>query len=127
VRTGIFISASILIQLALSSHFSYASEHFADPPGGQNRHQTSELDLSCAELDAELAAREPLGYTDKPRFYTDPAHAASIWGGILWSPAWSYLAYSGLLDYQIAHRLSATRNRIAKLRQLKAQRHCYER
>jgi hypothetical protein len=83
--------------------------------------------MSCRELEKQLATLEPLTYSDKAEFYSDPAHGAAIWGGMLWAPALGYLGYSGLVEYQQEQRMADARARIAQLRQLKAQRHCYER
>lgn len=96
----------------------------AQPAG--YRYQAGGLDLSCRELEKELTALEPLTYSDKPSFYTDPAHGAAIWGGMLWTPAWGYLGYSGLVAQIEQKHMDDARERIAVLRQLKARQHCYE-
>ena len=83
--------------------------------------------LSCDELDLEIARMTPQTYSDKPGFYEDPYHGASIWGGAIWAPgAWSYLAYSGVAEYAENSSMQEAQNRIEALRYLKARRRCHE-
>ena len=89
-------------------------------------YQEGDRDLSCEQLETELAALEPLTYSYKPGFYYDPAHGAAIWTGMLVPPAWGYLAYSGVAEYYDEKRMLNARQRIEVLRRLKAYRRCYE-
>jgi hypothetical protein len=86
----------------------------------------ADRDLSCAQLDREIAELEPLTYSYKPGFYQDPAHGAAIWGGALAPPVAGYLIYSGVAEYYDEERMLDARNRIEVLRRLKAYRRCYE-
>ena len=89
-------------------------------------YQPGDRDLSCAALEAELTALEPLTYSYKPGFYRDPGHGAAILIGMVEPAALSYLLYSGVAEYYDQKRIIDARHRIAVLRQLKAYRHCYE-
>lgn len=83
--------------------------------------------LSCEELNRQLAQLIPQTYSVKPEFYNDPYHGASLWGGAVWAPgAWSYLAYSGVVEYEEYSRMRDAQNRIEALRYLKARRRCHE-
>lgn len=88
--------------------------------------QVSDRDRSCEQLETELSALEPLTYSYKPGFYQDPLHGAAIWGGLVASPAFGYLAYSGLAEYYDEKRMREARDRISVLRRLKAYRRCFE-
>jgi hypothetical protein len=88
--------------------------------------QEGDRDLDCIQLEAELSALEPLTYSYKPGFYDDPAHGAAIWTGVLASPAFTYLAYSGVAEYYEEQRMHEARERIDVLRRLKAHRRCFE-
>jgi hypothetical protein len=83
--------------------------------------------LDCAALDRELAQLESQSYPSRPGFYDDPRNGAVLWGSLFWAPALSYYGYSGYQTYLEGERLEQIRSQIAALRQLKAERHCYER
>ena len=83
--------------------------------------------LNCDELNLEIARLNPQTYSQKPGFYDDPYHAASIWIGAIWAPgAWSYMAYSGVAEISERDRMRDAGNRIEALRYLKARRRCHE-
>jgi hypothetical protein len=84
-------------------------------------------ELTCDELNLEIARLYPQSYSDKPGFYDDPLHGAAIWGGAIWAPGlWSYLPYSGVADYAEHSRQRDSMSRIEALRYLKARRRCHE-
>jgi hypothetical protein len=114
------------IWLLLSSTIVMGQDYFHPipyPPDYRDKDNT----LTCQELDRELNQLLPLLYTNKPGFYNDPAHGASFWGGFIWPPALTYLGYSALVEYNEIYRVDAINRRINALRQLKANRRCYER
>jgi hypothetical protein len=83
--------------------------------------------LNCYELEQALMRESAASYSDKPGFYDDPYHGASLWAGTLWAPgAWSYLAYSGVAEYGEYSRTQPALARIEALRQLKARLRCHE-
>lgn len=83
--------------------------------------------LNCHALEQALSRESAASYSDKPGFYDDPYHAASLWAGTLWAPgAWSYLAYSGVAEYGEYSRTQPALARIEALRQLKARLRCHE-
>jgi hypothetical protein len=83
--------------------------------------------LTCDELNLEMAHLIPQTYSSKPGFYNDPYHGASLWGGAVWAPGvWSYMAYSGVTEYSEYRRIRDAHNRIEALRYLKARRRCHE-
>jgi hypothetical protein len=91
------------------------------------RFEAGDDQLSCHELDRQIAQQMPQTYGSKPGFYDDPYHGAAIWGGVIWAPAaLGYLPYSGVAEYEQYSRIQAARNRIEALRYLKARRRCYE-
>jgi len=91
------------------------------------RFEAGDDQLSCDQLNLEIARLNPLTYSDKPGFYADPYHGASLWGGAVWAPgAWSYLAYSGVAEYAEYARMHDAQNRIEALRYLKARHRCHE-
>lgn len=105
---------------------TYAAEMSLYPHPPSPVYQSGDRELSCEQLDTALTALEPLTYSYKPSFYRDPAHGAAILVGMAESAAWSYFIYSGLAEYYDQKRIIDTQHRIAVLRQLKANRHCYE-
>lgn len=82
---------------------------------------------SCIELEHEIAYLTPLTYSYKPGFYQDPYQGASVAVGtaIFW-PAYGLLGYSGYLDYKENERIISAEERINLLRQLKAEKRCFE-
>lgn len=83
--------------------------------------------MDCLALERELTTLAPLRYSFKPGFFEDPYHGASLAVGttIGW-PAYSVLGYSYLVGIHDQQRIIETENRIATLRSLKAERHCFE-
>ena len=91
------------------------------------RFEAGDEQLSCYELEQAMSREIAASYSDKPGFYDDPYHGASIWTGTLWAPgAWTYLAYSGVAEYGEYSRTSDAQARIEALRQLKARQRCHE-
>ncbi len=91
------------------------------------RFEEGDLELTCDELNLEIARISPQAYSDKPGFYEDPLHGASAWGGAVWAPGlWAYLPYSGVAEYAEHSRMRDSMNRIEALRYLKARRRCHE-
>ncbi|MES9940115.1 MAG: hypothetical protein ABW104_00950 [Candidatus Thiodiazotropha sp. 6PLUC2] len=89
--------------------------------------QTGDEQLSCRELDQQLATLESDTYSAKPGFYEDPYTGASIFVGAVWAPgALAYLGYSGAAEYYENDRVNDAQNRIEALRRMKAKLHCYE-
>ncbi len=116
----------ILLCSAAASNFSHAGELTLYPHPPSPVYQAGDRELSCEQLETELSALEPLTYSYKPGFYSDPAHGAAIWAGVLAPPAWGYLGYSGLAEYYDEKRIIDARHRINVLRRLKAYHRCYE-
>lgn len=83
--------------------------------------------MDCLALESELAVLAPLRYSYRPGFFEDPYHGASLAVGttIGW-PAYGVLGYSYLVGRHDQQRIVETENRIATLRSLKAERHCFE-
>ncbi|MEN8179003.1 MAG: hypothetical protein ABFS39_10315 [Pseudomonadota bacterium] len=111
---------------SLTVSLSHAGELALYPHPPNPVYQAGDRELTCAQLETELSALEPLTYSYKPGFYNDPAHGAAIWGGVLAPPAWGYFAYSGAAEYYDEKRINDARQRIEVLRRLKAYRRCYE-
>ncbi len=89
--------------------------------------EAGDEELSCQELDRQIAQLMPQTYSSKPGFYEDPYHGAAIWGGVLLAPAaLGYLPYSGVVEYEEYSRIQNAQSRIEALRYLKARRRCYE-
>lgn len=87
----------------------------------------SEKSSSCFELEREIASLTPMTYSYKPGFYQNPYQGASILLGTTISP-WFYLypVYDYYLDYRENSRIIPAEERLARLRRLKADRHCFE-
>ena len=120
------ILVNLILFFATIPTFTYAAEKSLYPHPPSPVYQAGDRELSCKQLEIELSTLEPLTYSYKPGFYTDPAHGVAIWGGVLASPVWSYFVYSGLAEYYDRQRMIDARHRIAVLRRLKAYRRCYE-
>ena len=89
--------------------------------------EEGDYQLTCDELNLEIARLNPQTYSSKPGFYDDPMHGAALWGGAVWAPGlWGYLPYSGVAEYAEHSRMRETMNRIEALRYLKARRRCHE-
>ncbi len=83
---------------------------------------------SCIELEREIAAQVPLTYSYRPGFYEDPYVGAAIFVGTTMAP----VAYALLLVPTYGTLSDRARNqpaeeRIAILRRIKAEKHCFER
>lgn len=82
---------------------------------------------NCYALEQEMTAQIPKTYSYKPDFYSDPYQGASIWiGTTLFMPVYALSAYSGYKQYGENARIITAEERIALLRHLKAQNHCFE-
>jgi len=98
------------------------------PPPLTPHFEPGDETLGCYELEQRLTALMPQTYSDKPGFYEDPYHGASLWGGALWVPGlWSYMGYSGVAEYAEYSRTRQALERIEALRLLKARQRCHER
>ena len=120
---------SITLGLALlgsTGQLAQAADWAAYPHPTSLVYKEGDRELDCIQLETELSALEPLSYSYKPGFYEDPAHGAAIWAGVLSSPAFAYLAYSGVAEYYDEQRMREARDRIHVLRRLKANRRCFE-
>jgi len=121
------ILASTLILCCLLPYASTPSAGTLYPQPLVPRFEAGDEQLTCDELNFQLARLIPQTYSSKPGFYNDPYHGTSIWGGAVWAPgAWSYLAYSGVAEYAEYNRIHHAQNRIEALRYLKARRRCHE-
>jgi hypothetical protein len=90
-------------------------------------YEAGDRQLSCRQLDQQLASLESETYSAKPGFYEDPYAGASIFVGAVWAPgALAYLGYSGAAEYYEQDRVSEAENRIEALRRMKARLRCYE-
>ncbi|MCP3868196.1 MAG: hypothetical protein GY703_08910 [Gammaproteobacteria bacterium] len=86
-----------------------------------------DLEMGCIELEREIAAQVPLTYSYKPDFYQDPYQGASIIIGTMITPvAYSLSAVSAIGSLVDRTRIEPAEERITLLRQLKAQKHCFE-
>ena len=112
-------------QLTLTAGRASSGETGLDPASNESLHAAHSL--SCPELDDRLTRLEPLTYSDSPGFYSDPLVGIAVWAGTLWSPAWAYVGYYGLREQYQQSRITDIDTEIQQLRQLKAERHCYER
>jgi hypothetical protein len=82
---------------------------------------------SCRQLELELRSLHPQTYSYKPGFYEDPYQGAAIWvGTTMFWPAYGVLAWSAHSEYEEKGRRITAENRIAELRQLKADLRCFE-
>ncbi len=68
--------------------------------------QEANPEMRCQDLEVQITTLEPSSYSDKAGFYSDAAHGAAIWGGMLWAPALGYLGYSGLVEYRQRQRMA---------------------
>lgn len=90
-------------------------------------YKPTDKQLSCRQLDDQLASLESDTYSAKPGFYEDPYTGASIFIGAVWAPATlAYLGYSGAAEYAENDRVNDAQNRIEALRRMKANLHCHE-
>jgi hypothetical protein len=82
---------------------------------------------SCRQLELELRSLQPETYSYKPGFYEDPQQGAAIWvGTTMFWPAYGVVVWSAMSEYEEQGRMINAENRIAELRQLKADRRCFE-
>jgi hypothetical protein len=83
---------------------------------------------SCIELEREIAAQVPLTYSYRHGFYEDPYVGTAIFVGTAMAPvAYALLLVPthGILDDRA--RTQPAEERIAVLRRIKAEKHCFER
>jgi hypothetical protein len=81
----------------------------------------------CRQLELELRALQPETYSYKPGFYEDSQQGAAIWvGTTMFWPAYGVVAWSAVTEYGEQGRIINAENRIAELRQLKAEMRCFE-
>ncbi len=89
--------------------------------------------LSCLDLDKSIRYLHPYKYTYKPNFAQDGANKLATalivvdnlpivegWFGL------AYLGYSALVEEKEQRRVLAVEQQIAMLRQVKAEKHCFE-
>ncbi len=82
---------------------------------------------SCRMLEQELRSLQPKTYSYKPGFYEDPYQGAAIWvGSTMFWPAYGVLAWSAVTEYEENGRKISAEDRIEELRQLKAEKRCFE-
>lgn len=122
---------TLLNGLILCSLLQFSPAPFAGPglyPQPLTPHfEEGDEQLTCDQLNQQIARLSPQTYSSKPDFYNDPYHAASLWGGAIWAPgAWSYMAYSGVAEYAEYSKMQDAQSRIEALRYLKARRRCHE-
>lgn len=83
--------------------------------------------MSCLQLEHEIRALQPQTYSYKPGFYEDSTQGAAIWvGSTMFWPVLGVVAWSGYYEYAEGGRKVSAENRLAELRQLKAEKHCFE-
>jgi len=83
---------------------------------------------SCIELEREIAAQVPLTYSYKPGFYEDPYVGTAIFVGTTMAPvAYALLLVPAYGNFADRARNQPAEERIAILRRIKAEKHCFER
>ena len=83
--------------------------------------------MSCLQLEHEIRALQPQTYSYKPGFYEDSTQGAAIWvGSTMFWPVLGVVAWGGYYEYAEGGRKVSAENRLAELRQLKAELHCFE-
>jgi hypothetical protein len=83
---------------------------------------------SCAQIQLEMNALDPMTYPYKPGFHDDPYNRVAVAAGTL--VAWPFYALMGVTTvnaYQEEARIEKAEDRIEQLRYLKARKHCFER
>ena len=82
---------------------------------------------SCAQLQQELNALQPMTYSYKPRFSEDPYMGPAAWIGttVFW-PAYGVLAVGAVNHFQEKGRMVKAENRIETLQRVKARKRCFE-
>jgi hypothetical protein len=85
---------------------------------------------SCVQIDTSIRYLQPYTYTYKPDYYQDGTNKFAT-GMIPIEPigAWlgfAYLGYSALVDEKESRRIIEVKQQIAMLRQVKAEKHCFE-
>ncbi len=105
-----------------------APDVYRTPPSGELAKE--DLAKSCRELEQEMRVLVPQTYSYKPGFYDDPVHGTALWLGITSTvaPIVSYgiFGYSGYVEHQENKRIHTAQDRIGQLRQLKAEKRCFE-
>lgn len=124
MRAAFQLANLALFYLLTGGCFALELPLYPHPPAPV--YQPGDRELTCQQLERQIAELEPLTYSYKPGFYEDSAHGAAIWGGVLVPQASGYLVYSGVAEILDRKRMQQAYNRIEVLRRLKAYRRCYE-
>jgi hypothetical protein len=83
--------------------------------------------LSCAQLQRAINSVNPLTYSYKPGMYDDVINGASVLAGTFIAyPFYLGLGWTTYLEHSENKRIEIAQNRIEELRQLKAERRCFE-
>ncbi len=122
-------TVTIVIILSLSSplsaaEFSNFGLYRSPKPLPQ---KSSDLTLSCAQIDREISRILPYTYNYRPDFDQDPYVGTSLLVGttIFW-PAYAFLGLRYVGDFQQDNRIQTASAKIEGLRRLKAEKFCYE-
>lgn len=88
---------------------------------------------SCVQIDKGIRYLQPYTYTYKPDYYQDGTNKFAtamitmdvlpIFGEVF---GFAYLGYSALIDEKENRRILNVKQQIAMLRQVKAEKHCFE-
>lgn len=84
-------------------------------------------DQTCADLYAQRVALMQTQYDYKPAFTDDPRNRAAIFIGTIFTPAFYYLAFSGIQAYTEATDDAATQAQLDALRYASATQQCFVR
>jgi len=104
----------------------YFEPHIPEVPGEIKN-------FSCTQLDNSIRYLHPYTYTYKQKFHDDKANQIAVsmvavdvipiigeWAGL------AYLGYSALVEEKENRRIINVKQQLAMLRQLKAEKHCFE-
>ena len=126
LTTRLNLPASLLVVLSLAGIPQQASALYRTPVLPE--FMPEDIAKSCIELEREIAAQVPLTYSYRPGFYEDPYVGTAIFVGTTMAPiAYALLlapTYGALSDRA---RVQPAEERIAILRRIKAEKHCFER
>lgn len=82
---------------------------------------------SCRDLYTQRLAIMRTQYDYKPAFTDDPRNRAAIFIGTIFTPAFYYLAFSGIQAYGEANDEAQSQSQLDALRYASAQQQCYVR
>lgn len=83
--------------------------------------------MNCRELEQEMRSTIPNTYSYTPNFYDNSIKGGAFWASTFYAKALYVAWYNDYIAYKETRRIIPAEDRIETLRQLKAEKRCFER